>query len=117
MFPLFAHIHQVLRKVEVERASILILITPICHSQTWYPDFLQLSKETFLYPLHTTKFRGRSSYPGKKQDFTVSSLESFRTRLSDEEVSKGAPNLIAASRRDGTLRPGKSELAGVCKTD
>ena len=62
-----------------------------------------------------TKFRGRSSYPGKKQNFTVSCLESFRTRLSDEGVSKGASDLIAASGRNGTLRPGKSELAGVCK--
>ena len=41
--PPFALIHKVLKKVEEDKVSSLIIVTPIWQTQSWYPELLRLS--------------------------------------------------------------------------
>ena len=42
-FPSFALIQKVLKKVEEEKVTSLIIVTPAWQTQTWYPELIRLS--------------------------------------------------------------------------
>ena len=58
-FPPFALIHKVLKKVEEEKVSPLIIVTPTWQTQSWYPELLRLSiGNPIILPLKEDLLKG-----------------------------------------------------------
>ena len=58
-FPPFALIHKVLKKVEEEKVSPLIIVTPTWRTQSWYPELLRLSiGNPIILPLKEDLLKG-----------------------------------------------------------
>ena len=56
-----------------------------------------------IVPRSLTGSRGKKSPSSSKPEVTTGGLDSFRSRLETEGISKQASSLIAASRRKGTI--------------
>ena len=91
-------------KVDIERALLLIIVTPACNSQTWYPELLRLSVRSPILLLMTETIlesKRDHSLRIREQKSAFSCLGNFREKLLKKEVSVKASNLIVASRRQG----------------
>ena len=106
VFPPFALIGRCLAKVMKDQA-VLMLVTPTCQTQAWYPRLLAMSVDYAVRVITTTKkiyycHQNKNVALWFWTETATSGLESVRHRAAVEGLSGHAASLVVGSWREGT---------------